>query len=141
MNTIYNTHGTAFKIKDECILLNNVLFPKSIDSDVAYNPHNVRAWAIGDELGISCIVWASNEQAALHDALQRIDELETQIGDTETLNDWNKKNGPADSYKAFFYDCFERLSAHYPCPEVTSDYDCGVIFDAIERGEEVRGKA
>ena len=116
MNTIYNTHGTAFKIKDECILLNNVLFPKSIDSDVAYNPHNVRAWAIGDE-------------------------LETQIGDTETLNDWNKKNGPADSYKAFFYDCFERLSAHYPCPEVTSDYDCGVIFDAIERGEEVRGKA
>lgn len=68
MNTIYNTHGTAFQIKDECILLNNVLFPKSIDSEAAYNPHNVRAWAIGDELGISCMVWASNEQEALDEA-------------------------------------------------------------------------
>jgi len=68
MNTIYNTHGTAFKIKDECILLNNVLFPKSIDSEAAYNPHNVRAWAIGDELGISCMIWASNEQEAFDEA-------------------------------------------------------------------------
>jgi len=76
--------------------------------------------------------------AALHDALLRIDELETQIEDTETLSQWERKNAPADSYKEFFYDCFERLNGHYPCPSVTNDYDCGVIFDAIERGEEAR---
>jgi hypothetical protein len=40
-----------------------------------------------------------------------------------------------EAYKQFFYDCFERLGAHYPCPEVTSDYDKLVIFDAIEKGE------
>lgn len=67
-NTIYNARGAAFKIKDECVLLNNVLFPKSIDSEAAYNPHNVRAWIIGDELGISCMVWASNEQEAFDEA-------------------------------------------------------------------------
>ena len=39
------------------------------------------------------------------------------------------------AYKQFFHDCFERLNGHYPCASVTSDYDCCVIFDAIERGE------
>lgn len=39
-------------------------------------------------------------------------------------------------YKQFFFDCFERLNGHYPCPSVTSDYDKGVIFKAIKRGEE-----
>lgn len=76
--------------------------------------------------------------AALHDALRRVAELEEQFFDTETLDDWNKKNGPADSYKEFFDSCFVRLSMYYPCPSVTSDYDCSVVFDAIERGEEAR---
>ncbi len=39
--------------------------------------------------------------------------------------------------KQFFYDCFARLAGHYPCPEFSSDYDKGVIFAAIERGEEL----
>lgn len=38
-------------------------------------------------------------------------------------------------YKAFFEECFERLNQHYPCPSVTSDYDCSVIFDAISKGD------
>lgn len=78
---------------------------------------------------------------ALHDALQRIDELQAIIDDTETLEQWERKNGPADSYKEFFYDCFERLDGHYPCPSVTSDYDKAVIFDAIERGEVAKDSA
>ena len=41
------------------------------------------------------------------------------------------------AYKQFFEDCFQRLNGHYPCASVTSDYDCSVIFDAIERGEGV----
>ena len=46
------------------------------------------------------------------------------------------------AYKQFFEDCFQRLSGHYPCASVTSDYDCSVIFDAIERGEDqIKGLA
>lgn len=41
------------------------------------------------------------------------------------------------AYAHFFEDCFERLNAQYPCPEVTSDYDCSVIFDAITKGEGI----
>lgn len=42
-----------------------------------------------------------------------------------------------EAYKQFFEACFERLAGHYPCPSVTSDYDCSVIFDAISKGEGV----
>ena len=40
-----------------------------------------------------------------------------------------------DAYKQFFDTCFELLNGHYPCPGVTSDYDCNVIYDAIRKGE------
>ena len=61
-------------------------------------------------------------------------KIETQIEEKldKALND----NCPDyAAYKQFFEDCFERLNGHYPCASVTSDYDCSVIFDAIERGE------
>jgi hypothetical protein len=46
-----------------------------------------------------------------------------------------ERNAPnAEQYRQFFFDCFEQLGAHYPCPEITSDYDKSVIFDAIENG-------
>ena len=41
-----------------------------------------------------------------------------------------------EDYKAFFFDCFEHLNAHYPAPSVTNDYDKSVIFDAIQKGED-----
>ena len=53
----------------------------------------------------------------------------------DSLTQWEKKHGPADAYKQFFYDCFGRLAGHYPAPSVTSDYDQSIIFAAIERGE------
>jgi hypothetical protein len=67
----------------------------------------------------------------LADALERIEEWE----DVETLAHWEKKNGPANLYKKFFYDCFDRLHAHYPAPSITSDHDQSVIFEAIDKGE------
>ena len=80
----------------------------------------------------------------LADALARIAELEAEVEALEnaannvvTLESWEKNNGPAKEYYEFFHDCFARLGAHYPCPEVTSDYDKSIIFNAIERGEEV----
>jgi len=39
------------------------------------------------------------------------------------------------AYKSFFESCFDRLGAYYPAPSVTSDYDCSVIFAAIEKAE------
>lgn len=62
--------------------------------------------------------------------------LENQIEDTMTLDEWEKRNGPAYDYVQFFEECFKRLSGHYPSPSVTSDYDKLIVFDAIERGEE-----
>lgn len=66
------------------------------------------------------------------------EELQDQIDSTETLENWERLNGPASAYYEFFYECFYRLGAHYPAPSVTSEYDKNVIFEAIERGEEVK---
>ena len=58
--------------------------------------------------------------------------------DVETLDMWEKENGPASEYRDFFTCCFDNLGAHYPCASITSDYDQGVIFQAIRLGEEAR---
>lgn len=70
------------------------------------------------------------ELEAERDALE--EELEAAKDDS--LTHWEENHGPADEYRQFFNDCFERLAGHYPCPSVTSDYDKSVIFDAIEKG-------
>lgn len=76
----------------------------------------------------------------LSEALDRLadayDRIET-LGEVETLERWEEKNGPASEYKEFFESCFDRLSGHHPCPSVTSDYDKSVIFEAISKGEMV----
>ena len=72
--------------------------------------------------------------------IQAIIDMRQQVGkleDVETLEHWEKNNGPASAYKEFFYDCFEHLSRHYHAPDIKSDYDKGVIFEAITRGEGV----
>lgn len=68
----------------------------------------------------------------LGEALEQVEELSDQLDDA---NKTIANQSDYDSYKQFFEDCFARLNAHYPCPSVMSDYDCSVIFDAIERGE------
>ena len=68
----------------------------------------------------------------LIDAADKVDELE---GELESLKHETQDH---EAYKSFFEDCFDRLDKHYPCPEVTSDYDRSVIFDAIEAGEAAR---
>ena len=67
-----------------------------------------------------------------------VNEQDEKIDRTETLEQWENKNGSADDYKEFFESCFEQLGAHYPCPSVTNDYDKSVIFEAIQLGEEYR---
>ena len=76
------------------------------------------------------------EKAALYFAvaqlLERVELQEDKISDLESDI---KRMPDYSEYVAFFNDCFTRLNGHYPCPSVTSDYDCSVIFDAIENGE------
>ena len=69
---------------------------------------------------------------------QLAEELEKAREDAadDSLARWEDENGPAEAYKEFFFDCFQRLAGHYPAPSVTSDYDQSVIFSAIEKGEE-----
>lgn len=62
------------------------------------------------------------------------EELEEKIAN-DSLSEWNRRNGDAEQYKGFFYDCFYRLNGRYPAPDVSSDHDKSVIFEAIERGE------
>jgi hypothetical protein len=54
----------------------------------------------------------------------------------DSLKLWENEYGNADEYRKFFFDCFTRLTDHYPAPDVSSDYDKSVIFAAIEKGEE-----
>ena len=45
-------------LDEKNILANNIIFPNE------YNPHNVRLWIIGHELGAIVAVWAPHEQEA-----------------------------------------------------------------------------
>jgi hypothetical protein len=67
---------------------------------------------------------------------KEVEALEEQIADTETLEDWEKRNGHAMAYKEFFDDCFQVLPQHYPAPSVTNDHDKSVIFEAIRGGAD-----
>lgn len=87
-----------------------------------------------------------NGDTSQSDLLARIVELEAQVetledqlidAQADSLSKWEENNGPAYDYVQFFDECFQRLNGHYPCPSVTSDYDCGIIYAAIERGEGV----
>ena len=84
-----HTNSNSFELSDDKILLNNVLFPKSIDPEAAYNPYNVKAWIIGNEFGGLCMVWASNERDAFDDAVDAnmLDSMlaENQDYDNESL--------------------------------------------------------
>lgn len=78
-----------------------------------------------------------DEKGALYAALAEIQEAHDSMAEDY---DENKRTveiqADYEAYKEFFFKCFEHLSAHYPAPGVTSDYDQSVIFDAIQSGEE-----
>jgi hypothetical protein len=72
------------------------------------------------------------ERAAYMAGDTRAAELLAQIAQLEA-----ERDALAEEYKEFFFDCFARLAGHYPAPDISSDYDKGVIFAAIEKGEEL----
>lgn len=77
--------------------------------------------------------------AQIADLEAEVENLESQLEDAQndSLSKWEKNNSPISDYVTFFDECFQRLAGHYPCPSVTNDHDCGVIYAAIERGEGV----
>jgi hypothetical protein len=83
------------------------------------------------------------DDTATAELLARIDELEKENEEMEekiaddSLSEWNHRNGDAEQYKDFFHDCFYRLNGYYPAPNISSDHDKSVIFEAIERGEGI----
>lgn len=88
----------------------------------------------------------ANGDTSKAELLARIVELEDQVAvledqlsdaQADSLSKWEENNSPISDYVTFFDECFQRLAGAYPCPSVTSDYDCGVIYAAIERGEGV----
>lgn len=75
------------------------------------------------------------ELEAERDALaEELEDLKDKAAE-DSLTHWENQNGNPDQYKEFFYDCFARLAGEYPAPSVSNDYDKGVIFEAIEKGE------
>ena len=81
----------------------------------------------------------SEAYARIMDLEREVEALEETMSDTETLEQWEKNHDSAQAYYDFFHGCFDRLNGHYPARSVTSDYDCSVIYQAIERGETVKG--
>ena len=103
----------------------------TIDSEPAEAAELERmAYGVGDTdiarlLGLIAELLENNQRME-----DKIDKLED-----DSLEDWETDHGSAQDYHDFFYACFDRLDGHYPAPSVSSDYDCSVVFDAIERGE------
>jgi len=71
------------------------------------------------------------------EALEDIPAILEAVEDLGGLTKINRELEELELLRAFFRDCFECLGAHYPCPEVTSDHDKSVIFDAIRKGEGI----
>lgn len=79
----------------------------------------------------------SDALAQLDDSQLMVDQLEFDLDEakSDSLERWERNNGPVKEYYDFFHECFDRLGSHYPCPSITSDYDKSVIFNAIEGNE------
>ena len=89
-----------------------------------------------EELAQKAYIQGDTEKADMLSAIaELIGQLELLEEKADELEALEKKMEDFEAYKGFFEDCFSQLGDRYPCPSVTSDYDCSVIFDAIEKGE------
>jgi outer membrane murein-binding lipoprotein Lpp len=93
------------------------------------------AYMAGDTRAAELLAQIAQLEAERDALAEELEKAQDAAAD-DSLERWEKENGDAEQYKEFFFDCFARLAGHYPCPEVSSDYDKGVIFSAIEKGEE-----
>jgi hypothetical protein len=93
------------------------------------------AYMAGDTRAAELLAQIAQLEAERDALAEELENLKDSAAD-DSLARWENENGDAEQYKEFFFDCFARLAGHYPAPSVSSDYDKGVIFEAIEKGEE-----
>jgi outer membrane murein-binding lipoprotein Lpp len=93
------------------------------------------AYIAGDTRAAELLAQIAQLEAERDALAEELEEAQDAAAD-DSLERWKKENGDPEQYKEFFFDCFARLAGHYPAPDVSSDYDKGVIFKAIKRGEE-----
>jgi outer membrane murein-binding lipoprotein Lpp len=93
------------------------------------------AYMAGDTRAAELLAQIAQLEAERDALAEELEKVKDEAAD-DSLARWENKNGNPDDFKEFFYDCFARLAGHYPAPDVSSDYDKGVIFAAIEKGEE-----
>ncbi len=94
------------------------------------------AYLAGDTRTAELLAQIAELEAERDSLTEELEKMQDAAAD-DSLKHWEKENGPAEDYKEFFFDCFARLADHYPAPDISSDYDKGVIFSAIEKGEEL----
>ena len=94
------------------------------------------AYMAGDTRAAELLAQIAQLEAERDALAEELEKAQDAAAD-DSLERWEKENGDPEQYKEFFFDCFARLAGHYPAPEVSSDYDKGVIFSAIEKGEEL----
>ena len=80
-------------------------------------------------------VTAAELFARIADLEAERDALQAELDDIPSEKERDRDAQDLQSHKEFFFECFQRLAGHYPCPSVTSDFDKSVIYDAIEKGE------
>jgi outer membrane murein-binding lipoprotein Lpp len=93
------------------------------------------AYMAGDTRAAELLAQIAQLEAERDALAEELEKAQDAAAD-DSLERWQNKYGSAEEYKEFFFDCFARLAGHYPAPEVSSDYDKGVIFSAIGKGEE-----
>lgn len=93
------------------------------------------AYMAGDTRAAELLAQIATLEAERDQLAEELEKAQDAAAD-DSLKHWEKENGDPEQYKEFFFDCFARLAGHYPAPDVSSDYDKGVIFSAIEKGEE-----
>jgi outer membrane murein-binding lipoprotein Lpp len=94
------------------------------------------AYMAGDTRAAELLAQIAQLEAERDALAEELENLKDSAAD-DSLERWENKNGSAEEYKEFFFDCFARLAGHYPAPDISSDYDKSVIFAAIEKGEEL----
>jgi outer membrane murein-binding lipoprotein Lpp len=93
------------------------------------------AYMAGDTRAAELLAQIAQLEAERDALAEELEKAQDAAAD-DSLERWEKENGDPEQYKEFFFDCFARLAGHYPAPDISSDYDKGVIFSAIEKGEE-----
>ncbi len=94
------------------------------------------AHVAGDTATAELLARIAELLARIAELEEKNDEMEEKIAN-DSLSEWNRRNGDAEQYKEFFCDCFYHMNGYYPAPNISSDHDKSVIFEAIERGEGI----